>query len=57
MTSTTDCGSPPTERRAESHARLRHIGRFLGMVRDELPEPLRWAVEPVVELARAGGDR
>ena len=57
MTSITDCGSRPTERRAESHARLQHIGRFLGMERDELPEPLRRAVERAVELAREGGDR
>jgi len=58
MTSTTDCGSPPAgSPSVSSHKPERAWRRFVGMGRDELPEPLRRAVERVVEQARAGGDR
>lgn len=53
--------SPDFERiaglRGRSHKPERAWRRFVGMGRDELPEPLRRAVERVVELAREGGDR
>lgn len=58
MTNTTDCGSPPAGNPSgSSHKPERAWRRFVGMGRDELPEPLRRAVERVVGLARAGGDR
>ena len=58
MTSTTDCGSPPAgSPSGSSHKPERAWRRFVGMGRDELPEPLRRAVERVGEQARAGGDR
>ena len=43
--------------RGRSHKPERAWRRFVGMGRDELPEPLRQAVKRAVELAREGGDR
>lgn len=58
MTSTTDRGLPPAgSRSGPSHTPERAWRRSVGMGRDELPEPLRRAVERVVEQAREGGDR
>lgn len=42
--------------RGGSHKPERAWRRFVSMGRDELPPPLRTAVELVVELAREGGD-
>jgi len=46
-----------TRLRGGSHKPERAWRRFVNIARDELPAPLSGAVELVVELARAGGDR
>lgn len=46
-----------TNLRGRSHKPERAWRRFVRMERDELPEPLRLAVERVVALAREGGQR
>ena len=43
--------------RGRSHKPERAWRRFVGIEPDDLPEPLRRAIERVVELAREGGDR